>query len=172
MTGSGARLAVAIALLATTACGVRGLDFKTDKRLAFSAPRDRAQTSLPVTISWNVRDFDVTGRDGERRSDAGYFGIYVDRAPQPPQETQAWLLRDDTNCQRLRTCADKDVLATANIHSTSDTSFTIERLPPPPSNAVKRREFHYVIVALLNGRGERIGESAFRREFEVIRSEG
>jgi hypothetical protein len=172
VTSRGSRLAVAFALALTTACGVRGLDFKTDKRLTFSAPKDRAQVSLPVTISWSVRDFDVTGRDGERRSDAGYFGIYVDRAPQPPQETQEWLLRDDTNCQRLGTCSSEDVLATANIHSTSETTFTIDRLPPPPSNAVKRREFHYVIVALLNGRGERIGESAFRREFEVVRSEG
>ena len=45
----------------------------------------------------------------------------------------------------------------------------IERLPLPSGDAQRRREFHDVTIVLLNGRGERIGESAFVRQFEVDR---
>lgn len=171
MTGRGARLAFAFVLCATTSCGVHGLDLKTDKRLTFIAPKDRAKVTLPITISWRVRDFKITGPDGERLANAGYFGIYVDGAPQPPELDQVWLLRNDTTCRRTHTCANRDVLNQANIFSTTETKFTVEHLAPPPTNAVKRREIHEVTIALLNGRGERIGESAFRREFEVDRGD-
>ena len=169
MSGRCARLAAVLLLGTTTACGVNGLDLKTDKRLTFLEPKDRAKVTLPLTVSWKVRDFTVTGKDGSHRPDTGYFGIYVDRAPQAPGKVQSWLLRDDLECKRFQTCANTDVLNQANIFTSEQARFTIERLPLPPSNSVKRRELHEVTVALLNGRGERIGESAFRREFEVDR---
>jgi hypothetical protein len=163
------RLAAVLLLFATSACGVHGLDLKTDKRLTFISPKDRAKVTLPLTISWRVHGFTVTGPDGSQRSDAGYFGVYLDRAPQPPNRSQSWLLRDDTDCKRFSTCAHADVLAQSNIFSTQQPHFTIAQLPLPPTSSVKRREFHDVTVALLDGRGDRIGESAFRLRFEVDR---
>jgi hypothetical protein len=153
------------------ACGVSGLNFKQDERLEVTAPGDRAEVQLPITVSWRVRDFEVVGRDGSDRSDAGYFGVFVDRAPQPPDRTQAWLVRDDPRCRTTpSSCAKGSFLAPNNIHSTTDTRFVIDRLPAPSTNAPRRREFHEVTIVLLNGRGERIGESAFVRQFEVDRS--
>lgn len=158
-----------LALVVTTlqGCGTTGLNFVKDERVEIVAPGDRAKVPLPVTVRWEVRDFEVTGPDGSSRSDAGYFGVYVDRAPQPPQQTQAWLLRDEQNC--LGGCESPTALASRNIHSTQETEFTIGRLPQPASDAVRRREFHEVTIVLLDGRGRRIGESAFIRQFEVDR---
>ena len=160
----------ALAALAMTlgACGTSGLNFVQDERIEITAPGDRAKVSLPVTISWEVRDFEITGPDGSSRPDAGYFGVYVDRAPQPPQKTQAWLTRDEQNC--LGGCSSELALASRDIHSTEETRFTIDRLARPSRQAQRRREFHEVTIVLLDGRGRRIGESAFIAQFEVDRN--
>lgn len=167
----GPRLALVLLFIALPSCGVSGLNFREDDRVTIVAPEDRAEVQLPVTVRWSVRDFRVTGRDGSRRADAGYFGILVDRAPQPPDRTLEWLVRDDEECRSDPTCPNEEFLAELDIHSTTDTSFRIDRLPPPDEDAVRRREFHEVTIVLLNGRGERIGESAFIRQFEVDRGE-
>jgi predicted small lipoprotein YifL len=162
------RFAALAALAATlTACGTSGLNFVQDERIEITAPRDRAKISLPATISWEVRDFEITGPDGASRPDAGYFGLYIDRAPQPPLKTQAWLTRDEQNC--LGGCSSELALASRDIHSTESTEFTIDRLPRPSERVQRRREFHEVTIVLLDGRGRRIGESAFIRQFEVTR---
>ena len=165
------RVALVVALLfLLPSCGVNGLNFEQDERLTITAPADRAEVRLPLTMTWDVTDFEVTGRDGATRDDAGYFGVYVDRAPQPPRKTQAWLVRDDPGCRQTPGCPDEAYLAQAHIYSTEERSFTIDRLAQPSSDAPRRREFHEVTIVLLNGRGERIGESAFVRQFEVDRT--
>lgn len=162
-------LGMAVVLAVLPACAIRGLDFRQDRRLTITAPADRSKVRLPVTVSWRVRDFEVTGADGSARPDAGYFGVYVDRAPQPPGETQEWFVGDDDECARDPSCPDEDYLARLNAYATTDTSFRIERLAAPRSDASRRREFHEVTIVFLNGRGERIGESAFTVEFELER---
>ena len=67
--------------------------------MSFVTPGDRAEVRLPVTIEWTVSDFDVTGPDGSARRDAGSFGVYIDRTPQPPGEKQEWLVRNDQMCK-------------------------------------------------------------------------
>lgn len=127
--------------------------------------------ALPLTVRWQLEDFQVTGPDGRSRRDAGYFGVYLDRAPQPPEKRQTWLVRDDETCRRLPTrCETEAFLADRHIHSTSEMSFVVERLPQPATTAQRRREFHEVTIVLLDGEGRRIGESAFIRQFEVDRS--
>ena len=168
----GPRLALVVVLLAALpGCGVRGLNFQEDDRLTIVAPEDRAEVRLPVTVRWTVRDFRVTGRDGSRQPDTGYFGVFVDREPQPPERTLEWLVRDDEQCRSDPACPNETFLADLNIHSTTDTSFTIDRLPLPDADAVERREIHDVTIVLLNGRGERIGESAFILQFQVDRGD-
>lgn len=148
---------------------MRGLNFQEDERLEITSPPDRAEVRLPFVVRWTVSDFRVTGRDGNATPDAGYFGVYIDRAPQPPNRTQAWLVREDQRCRRLADCTASSFLADQNIFAVTETSFTVERVQAPSSQAPKRREFHDVTIVLLNGRGERIGESAFIRQFEVNR---
>ena len=170
LTAIGRSVAMACSVIVLSGCAMQGLTFVQDNRVTISAPRDRAKVKLPVTVAWTVENFKVTGRDGRRGTDAGYFGVYVDRAPQPPQRTQNWLLREDTQCLTTPGCPNETFLAEQNIHSTTETTFKVERLPAPPSeDAQRRREFHEVTIVLLNGRGERIGESAFTIEFELDR---
>ncbi len=121
-----------------------------------------------MTVTWRFRDFQITGRDGNRRAAAGYFGVLVDRPAQPPGKTLEWIVREDQLCRRDPTCPNDEFLASFGINSTTETSFTIENLVDPTPQD-DRREFHEVIVVLLNGRGERIGESTFSVEFELDR---
>lgn len=167
------RLAASVLVIALfPGCATRGLNFVQDKRVTITSPGDRALVKPPVTIQWRARNFQVTGKDGKRRNDAGYFGIYVDRAPQPPGRTQEWIVREDQVCNTTPGCPNQAYLAGLNIHGTNETAFTIERLVDiRPETQKDRREFHEVTIVLLNGKGERIGESAFSVEFELDRDE-
>ena len=161
--------ATAVCLVfALSACGIRGLNFTQDTRLTITTPVDRSVVELPVTIEWEVRDFTITGQDGRALPDAGYFGITLDRAPQPPQRTQESLVEDLAACERDPTCPNPGFLAQNDIYSTTETSISIARIADPTPRD-DRRELHEVTIVLLNGRGERIGESAFTVEFEIDR---
>lgn len=166
--GSRGRRTLAIVLLATApGCGVQNLNFVQDQRLEIVEPSDRTIVTEPITIRWTIRDFEVTGPDAADRTDAGYFGVFVDRAPQPPGRDLAWLVRDDQRCRRTPGCPDEAFLAQRNIHGTSDTSLVLESLPHLADE--DRRDVHEVTIVLLNGRGQRIGETATTVEFEVER---
>lgn len=150
---------------------MNGLAFKADERLTITAPRDRAEVSLPVSARWTVRDFDVTGPTGASEPNAGYFGVYVDRAPQPPGERFAWFAKDDKQCIPSDGCPDAEYFADRGVFSTSETSFTIESLPSNLPLGSTRRELHELTVVLLDGTGRRIGESSWFTQFQLKREE-
>lgn len=164
-----------VAAIAFSACSTSGLSLMIDDRLEFVHPEDRELVRLPVTIEWQMEDFEVSRTPAEDDSDAGdpagrgYFGVFIDRTPQPPNEPLEWFARDDDSCQRDPDCPDEEWFATRGIHTTTDTSFTIELLPRPANP--DRRELHEVTVVLLDPSGVRIGESAWTVEFEVDRSQ-
>lgn len=162
-------LLVALACLAValSGCGVRGLNFIQDTRVEILAPAERSQARLPVTVEWDYEDFEVTGPTEHVADDAGYFGVFVNRSPQPPGEPLEWHARNDDNCVVSQGCPDQDWYHRRGIFRTSETSFTVEGVP---SRAEGRREFHEVTIVLLDGKGRRIGESAFAVEFELVRS--
>ena len=163
------RIALAcLVVLATASCDVGRLDFVKDDRVTITAPKDRAETQLPLTVSWRVEDFEVTGRDGRSADDAGYFGVLIDRAPPAPGKTLFSLASNDSVCKVTPGCPSPAYLRGIGAHSTAQTSFRIERLPDN-SDQGRRRDFHEVTVILLDGKGARIGEGAFRVEFEVDR---
>lgn len=168
------RAAIALVLVAASAvtngCGVRGLSFVEDTRVSITFPSDRQEVELPLSVRWRVRDFEITGRTGSVERDAGYFGVFVDRAPQPPGKTLEWLARDDQVCRATDGCPDAAYLAERRAYTTTETHFTIEELPDPTRDE-DRREFHEVTVVLLDGKGQRIGESAFSVEFQIERKE-
>lgn len=160
---------VVLAVTTLSGCAVNGLAFKIDDRLRVLSPGDREQVSLPLTIQWEISDFQVTGADGSQDPNAGFFGVFVDRAPQPPGETVQWFAKDDQSCRSEDGCPDKRYLADRGVHTTDETKFVVKTLPPPPEDQVARRELHEVTIVLLDGTGRRIGESAFTAEFEVKR---
>lgn len=164
----GAALVLGLALL-LSGCALRGLSFRIDDRLEILSPADREAVTLPVTIDWEITDFEVTGPDGTEGPGSGYFGVFIDRAPQPPGEPVEWFAKDDESCRPADGCPDRQYLADRGVHTTQETEFVVKNLPPPPSGQAERREFHEVTIVLLDGSGRRIGESAFTAQFEVQR---
>ena len=158
------RALIGLVFLSVTlpACGVSGLAFATDDRLEIVSPEDRAEVTLPMTVRWRAHDLDL----GD-----GSFGIFVDRAPQPPGESLAWIARDDDTCVASRACPDEQYLAERGVYSTRRTSFTIDLLPFTNPTDVRRREFHEFTIVLLDASGVRIGESAWFVEFQVEREQ-
>lgn len=163
------RALAALAVLGTTACVPQGLAFRLDDRLTITAPQDRAEVTLPVTIDWEVEDFDVVEPGTAPREGAGYFAVFVDRAPVPPGKTLAHVARKDTGCRPADGCPDAEYLASRGIYTTTDTQLVLEQLPRGDDE--DRRERHTATIVLLDGAGARLGESAFEVVFEVDRGE-
>jgi hypothetical protein len=153
------RVALLLALvLLANGCAVTGIAFREDDRLSFVSPGDRDEVTLPLTVTWEVEDFDVPND--------GFFAVFVDRAPQPPGKTLEWLARNDDSCRVADGCPDEEWFAQRDVFRTRDTELTIERLP---ARSDDRREFHEVTVVLVDGEGRRIGETGWTLEFQVER---
>lgn len=159
-----------IVAAALPGCVAEGLAFRTDTRLEITSPEDRSEVTLPLTVSWTVRDFQIVEPEegAVEAEDAGYFGVFVDRAPQPPGEPVSWVARDDTGCRPADGCPDKEYLAVRGIYETTQTSITLDQLPQPVGEPTTR-ERHTITVVLLDPAGRRIGESAFSVDFTVDR---
>lgn len=154
------RLSIVVALaLVTSGCGVSGLAFREDDRLSFVTPKDRSKVMLPLTVRWEVERFDVG-------SGAGSFAVFVDRAPQPPGKTLAWLARNDDSCRAADGCPDEPWFTERDVFPTTDFELTLERLP---TRSDDRREWHEVTVVLLDEEGRRVGETGWTLEFQVER---
>jgi hypothetical protein len=153
------RLAATALVLGSTACGVDGLSFVRDESVEIVAPQDRSKVRLPFDVRWTA---DEVGN--------GSFGVFVDRAPQPPDETLAWFARDDEQCRANPGCPDDAYFTSRNIYRTSGNQVTVDRLLETRAEDEQRyRDLHEVVVVLLDERGRRIGESAFSVEFELLR---
>ena len=162
----GAALAALSALL--SGCSTDGLAFRVDERLTFVTPEDRATVPLPVTLDWEIRDFEVTGPGGPVRDDAGYFAVFVDRTPMPPGEPLRWLARDDRDCLRDEACPDAEYLSARGVYTTEDTRLVLTDLARTGDD--DERERHRATVVLLDAQSRRIGESAFEIAFEIERT--
>lgn len=160
-------LALPLLCVALTACVPQGLAFRVDERLTFVEPEDRSTVSLPITIDWDIRDFEITGPGGDPREDAGYFAVFLDRTPMPPGKPLRWLVRDDRSCREDDGCPDEAYLAERGVYTTTETELTLEQVPL--TNDDDRRERHRATIVLLDASGTRIGESAFEVAFDVDR---
>jgi hypothetical protein len=154
--------------LAATACLPRGLAFVQDKRLDIFAPKSHTTVSVPVTIRWHVHGFRVTGHTGSSNPDAGYFGVFVDRAPVPPGKPLSWVAHGDKQCAATQGCPDRTYLQDHDTYATNGMSFTLHQLPD--LGAYHGHELHEVTIVLLDGRGLRVGESAWYVDFRYKRT--
>ena len=150
-------------------CATDGLNFRTDDRVRITFPEDEAVVREPVEITWTVDDFEVTGPSPSSSPDEGYFGVFLDRFPQPPGKPISWLVKDDVPCQKSPVCPNKEYYAARGIFTTTDTSFTLPILPRPSES--EAAEIHHINIALLDGTGRRIGESIWIVDFELERDD-
>lgn len=160
-------LVAGLALVATSCTS--GLAFVQDRRVHITQPHGNKKVSLPLTVRWTVHDFRVTGPNGNNAPDAGYFGIFLDRTPVPPGKALAWIARDDRTCARISGCPDTKYLNDRHVYFTTSTEITFNLLPD--LSAQGGHETHEVTVVLLDGRGVRIGESAWYTTFHYDRKE-
>ncbi|MFN2527072.1 MAG: hypothetical protein ABR505_12565 [Actinomycetota bacterium] len=155
--------------LAISGCTLQGA-FVEDTRLTILNPEDRAEVRLPLTLDWEVSEFEIAPPGPGESDDRGFFAIFVDRAPMPPGEDLESLAESDLECRRDPQCPDRDWFARHGVFYTTDTTFQIETLsdtrPIERPEAVDR---HEITIVLVTGRGERIGETAFSVEFDVVR---
>jgi hypothetical protein len=171
------RSTVMIAALATLAiispaCRTEGLAFREDDRVEIVSPKDESTVSLPFQLRWTVEDFDVVGSDGSDTDDAGYFAVLLDQVPQPPGEGLSYFARDDEQCSRSSGCPDEEYFADQGIYLTQQTAFDVTTLSDTrPVDRQSAPDEHEITLILLNGRGERIGESAFRVDIVVDRGQ-
>jgi hypothetical protein len=161
------RLATALALGAVSACQFQALQFTNDHRLGFTAPKARTRVAAPLTVRWSMSDFTPVGLDGRSDTTDGAFVVFVDQAPMPVGKDLRWLFRSDKGCQRDARCPDQNQLRDRSIFVTTQTSVTIPRLPAAPRG--RGDEEHFVNIVLVDGRGRRLGESAWYLPFTSTR---
>jgi hypothetical protein len=155
---------------ALSGCVPQGLAFRVDERLTFQSPKDRSTVTLPVTLDWDIRDFDITPPGGAPRKDAGYFAVFVDSTPMPPGKPLRWIARKDTSCRADDGCPDEEYLEARGIYATTETELVLDQLPRTGrQDDDNRRERHRATIVLLDASGRRIGESAFEILFDVDR---
>jgi hypothetical protein len=158
-------LPVALAVVLSGCSVPQGLVFVQDDRLTFHEPAARSTVTLPVSISWVMRDFTVTGPGRVSGKDQGYFGVFVDRAPVRPGQRVEAVVGHDELCRHNPLCPDEKYLADHGVYSLTDTTLTLDRLPIQAPTA--KDALHSATVVLLDPSGRRLGEVAWRLEFKV-----
>lgn len=147
----------AIACSLLSGCAVNGLSFVQDTRVEIVTPRERSQVALPLKLRWTVEDFD------------GTFAVLVDHRPPRPGESLLGMFKNSEQCKGPGagdTCTTPEFLADNGVYRTDETEITIERVRKLTGDDTKR-EFHEATVVLLDGDGDRIGESAWSVRFEI-----
>jgi hypothetical protein len=87
-----------------------------------------------------------------------------------PGEDLESLAEGDLDCQQDPDCPNEAWFAENGVFLTTNTSFEIENLVDTrPDERPEAPDRHEVMIVLLNGSNERIGETGFTVEFEVIR---
>lgn len=147
-----------------SACDLSSLAFVKDERVRILEPEDQGDVTLPMTLWWDVEGFTVTGRNGRTSPDAGYFAVFVDRDPIPPGKTLEWYAKEEDSCGDSPCGTVKNL---AHIYPTKKTSLTLKQLPADSRDRDVER--HEAVIILLDGKGARIGESAFYVRFNFQR---
>ncbi|HVV77223.1 MAG TPA: hypothetical protein VHC43_14425 [Mycobacteriales bacterium] len=146
------------------------LQFHNDHDVTFSAPASRAKLTLPITLQWQVSGFRIAAPGSEPPSkDAGYFALFVDRAPIRPGQTLAAVGHNDPSCDASAGCPDKQYLADRQIYTTTGLSYTLRQVAALSDNS-DNWQLHDVTIVLLDTTGHRIGEHAYYRDFQLRRS--
>ena len=152
-------------MLLTSGCVADGLSFRIDKRVKIVEPKSRSTVTLPVTLSWTVRDFQLkTSPD----SSGGSFAVFLDRSPMPPGKQLSWLGRNDSDCTSKPSCPDAAYLAKLGVYTTTTTQLVIKSFPEDTStSSTDTSQKHDATIVLLDGSGRRIGEIAYNVTFDV-----
>jgi hypothetical protein len=145
---------------ALAGCGVSGLEFRQDDRLVITSPGDRAEVSLPLTITW-----DAAGWAGESGA-LPFFAVFVDREPIPPGASLSILA--DEACEQTDGCPDLAYFADHFVYVTDEPTVTLPVVPARRGGERTGADDRYrATVVPIDGEGRRVGESSYSVEFTV-----
>ena len=157
-------------LLLGAGCGTTGLqdfNFRVDHRLQFLSPPDRALVGAPLRVEWRMSGFAVQAEgSAPPQRDAGYFAVFVDRAPIRPDQTMRSVASRDPQCLHTPGCPDPAYLQQRQIYLTTSPSVTLEQIPPLAGDD-ESIQLHTITVVLMDTAGHRIGESAWEVDVRI-----
>jgi hypothetical protein len=163
-------LVVVALVVPGSGCGVahpQELNYRTDKRLHFLSPKPRTLVQTPVDVRWSIREFKIRPLGSAPPSqDAGYFAVFVDRAPIKPDESMRVIASKDQVCLHRPGCPDETYLNDRRIFTTTEMGMAVEQIPPLPGDK-ERVQLHAVTVILMDTSGHRIGESAWQLDLRL-----
>lgn len=156
-----------LVLVVTVACAdFTDLAMRQDHRLTFTAPDSRDVVKPPFKLSWTMDDFRVVKPGtGDPERSAGYFAIFIDKAPMKPGQTVEDFVDDDKACQRDPDCPDAQYLADRGVYTTAKTTLKVKEVLPLASNDAG--QLHEATIVLLDNAGRRIGESSWYLQFDL-----
>lgn len=168
-----ATVAVVASGVVLTGCGIEHINelaFRVDHRLHFVAPKSRSEVRNPVTIRWTMRDFRIAAAGSQPPGrDAGYFALFVDRAPIKPGDTLRSVGHGNPFCrQDPASCLTTSYLHNQGVYTTTGESLTLSDV----TNIVGNRQsvqLHTFTIVLMDTGGHRIGESAWELDLQMHR---
>lgn len=164
---SACRLLLSLALVTASAasgCDLSQMAFTQDHRLHIQSPKSLALVSTPLRLSWTMTGFTVARAGSAPPSkDAGYYALFVDRAPVGPG--QSLLTLADKNCRATPGCFNAQYLAEKGVYTTTSSSFTLEQVPA--LNSYQKVQVHEVTIVLMDTAGRRIGENEWYVDFRL-----
>ena len=159
------------AALPLSGCGLthlQDLNFRVDKRLHFTTPKDRSTQSRPLTVSWTMRDFRIAAKGSEPPSrGAGYFAVFLDKTPIKPGKTMRSLVNSsDQSCLANPRCPGRQYLEGLGVFETTATTLRLTQVPNVTGDK-ERLQHHAITVVLMDTAGHRIGESAWELDVRL-----
>jgi hypothetical protein len=96
---------------------------------------------------------------------AGYFSVFIDRAPIKPGRSLRSVGDTDRACVHDPSCPDAQYLADRQVYSATEPLLKLTEVQPLETK--DGVQLHGAIVVLMDTAGRRIGEAAWRLEFRV-----
>lgn len=162
-------LAAMALVLSVPACDVSSYAFRVDESIEIVQPRARTTVALPVTVRWTDDEPPAQLRADPLDPRAGYYAVFVDRAPIRPRDDLASLADDARLCRAQRGCPTEALLSDRGVYLTADRRVTLEFLPDlRPTARGGAKDTHEVTVVRMRG-DARVGEAAWDQTFFVER---
>lgn len=141
--------------------------FFSNSRLRIVTPAELATVTLPVHLSWRVKDLPTA---------AVRYAVFVDpghAAPEPihPGQNLRAVASNDKACLHARGCPDAAYLEAHDIFLTNTQSVTIAYVSD--LGGLEKRDplaVHQATLILISLRGYRVGEYAYTVQFRISKA--
>ena len=157
-TAAAAFTLLALAFL-LAGCRTSGLIFTKVAAFRILSPSSSSSVTLPLKVTWT---------DGGPAAGAAHFAVFLDQGTIRPGENLSSLLPNF--CKVDPTCPHNEYLLQQNIYVTSVPSLILRTLPQTTLGGHdSAREYHTLVVVVINSSGARVGEAFAATSFIYTR---